>query len=529
MTKKHTIALTGLITASSLCLLACSNQENATSTIQTQTDYQSSTPIDQQSNIEEIVDITVKFINPGGNVKEGQRIADAINKISESSIGVHANIDWIDFGEWNTQMNLAFASNENIDIISVSPAMNLNSMVQSNQLTDISELLDTYGTGAKSAVEKLLPSVTYGDAIYGLPKLIDMRGSYGITMNKDILNELGLLEFAENMKTWDEYEELLTKVHEAYPDITPLFVSAESLASPSNPTFNLASNNFSENFALSLLGDPYNLIYVDKETNEVKCVYDSDFYETMADRVSRWYAKGLIYKDGAVTTEDNNALLNSGVIFSYCAAGDGTPEIRNATTQALVPDHEVCYIPICDTEPSATSVTMFGYAVPYTSTEPEAAVKFLNLMYTNADIQNLLQWGEEGIDYIVKDGVATYPDGIDSNSVGYHSQEFNYGNSYLAYPWQGKPASYNEDNQAYYDAMEEIKYLGCSVDTTSVTTQATACYNTFLSYSPTLIVGLSESPKQELNSMMEQLTANGINDYIDCYQTQLNDWLSSNQ
>lgn len=41
------------------------------------------------------------------------------------------------------------------------------------------------------------------------------------------------------------------------------------------------------------------------------------------------------------------------------------------------------------------------WVVPKTSTNPEAAMKFLELMYTDEDIINLLAIGIEGRDYVV--------------------------------------------------------------------------------------------------------------------------------
>ena len=96
----------------------------------------------------------------------------------------------------------------------------------------------------------------------------------------------------------------------------------------------------------------------------------------------------------------------------------------------------------------------------------------------------------------------------------------------LALPWEGKPASYNEDNQKYYDEMGEIPYFGCVIDTSSVTTELTACYNALLEFVPSLTLGANEDPQAIIDQLIQRLNSSGIDKVIDCYQTQLDAWLA---
>lgn len=67
------------------------------------------------------------------------------------------------------------------------------------------------------------------------------------------------------------------------------------------------------------------------------------------------------------------------------------------------------------------NVNTLNWVIPVTSQEPEAAMKFMNMMYTDERIVNLLNYGQKDVDYIIKaDGTLTFPDGKDIGSVGYH-------------------------------------------------------------------------------------------------------------
>ena len=68
-------------------------------------------------------------------------------------------------------------------------------------------------------------------------------------------------------------------------------------------------------------------------------------------------------------------------------------------------------------------INAVSWMIASTTDVPEAALKFLNLTYTDKDIVNLLIYGIEGRDYIMNDdGTVSYPEGEDSTTVPYTAQ-----------------------------------------------------------------------------------------------------------
>ena len=88
--------------------------------------------------------------------------------------------------------------------------------------------------------------------------------------------------------------------------------------------------------------------------------------------------------------------------------------------------------------------------IPVTAKEPEAAMKFLNMMYTDERIVNLLNYGIENEDYIVdEDGRFSYPEGKDMNSVGYYNgYTWLFGNQFLAGVRDNEDADIREKGKA---------------------------------------------------------------------------------
>ena len=59
------------------------------------------------------------------------------------------------------------------------------------------------------------------------------------------------------------------------------------------------------------------------------------------------------------------------------------------------------------------------YAISNAAQDKTKAAQFLNFAYTNGDFMDILNWGVEGADWVLdENGQATYPEGVDAQSVG---------------------------------------------------------------------------------------------------------------
>lgn len=155
--------------------------------------------------------------------------------------------------------------------------------------------------------------------------------------------------------------------------------------------------------------------------------------------VRDWYQKGYIMQDLVTYTGTNIDLLAAGNGFANITGQGGHPDYvaTNASNQTGQPlEGKALGNAVINTN----NVTNQPFCVASTSKHPEAALKFLNLTYCDADIANLIQWGIKDRDYVVnEDGTVEPPEGFDSASVPYPGGYMNYGNMYsgLEYPAVG--------------------------------------------------------------------------------------------
>lgn len=530
------VFLSGIIAVSTV-LAGCGNSENSAQnnrvTAQAQNSSEASSSPDSQdsaSEADEIVTIEYYGIDLTGT-NDITDIAEAVNAISEEKIGVHVNFNILDFGSYLQQISLKMSGQERMDLMLFAPAppATFSSMTSQNQLMGITDLLEEYAPNALEAVGEFVKGNTVNGEIYAVPTIAGFSTQLYVIMRKDILEALDLVEKAENLSSWSEYEEILAAVYDANKNGT-LPEELQTVCCLSNADLSgrvyplqgvmLGSDNWSENYGVDILGDTYGIIYADPETDTVKPYYESeDYFETLQ-RVQSWYEKGYIYKDASITEDSGDTLMANGVTFSYIATGQvGIDDIRRSVTGYDVVASQVLSIPMG----SSVSQT-WGLCIPVTCQEPEAAAKFIDLLYSDADVMNLLTWGIEGRDYTVnEEGEA-----VKAEDAVYSSNMYLWGNGFLTYPAQGQGGDFMERLQASDDAAEVSKYIGFSADTSQFSNELTAINNVINQYRSTLESGASTDLKGEYEQYCQAMENAGIQKVIDAYQQQLETWLDNN-
>lgn len=508
---------------------AAGTESSASAGTEGNTDTGASSSAAADVSDEDMAEIKMVYMPLGSMPKGLQEVEDAINEITEAEINTHVDIEMIESGSYDQQIGLMMSSGEKVDLMLTLPigSSSYNNMANQKQFMDISALLSEYGQGVLDTVGNLIEATTVDGKIYAVPTYRTLVTSAYIVMRTDVLEDLGLLEKAQNMTSFTEYEEILeaVKSSEKWGNLAGIVNSdVDGLCLPLAGSY-LGVDNFADASSYDQLGDLNKIIAVDPSGSDdtVKMNFATEEYKAMIDKMRDWYEKGYVYKDAATTEDSAEILIKNNVGFSYFVEGE--IGIESSKTAA-------CGMPMTcvkiETHPiSTSSCTKFVWAVPNNATEPEAAVKFMNMMYTDSRIENLLVWGIEGRDYQVKDGVATFMDGQDANSVAYQTADFMFGNQFLALPWDGQSADFRDIAKEEMDSATESKYLGFSCDTSNIQNQLSAVANVIAEYGPSLESGIAE--EGTLDEFIEKLNSVGAQDIVDEYQTQLNEWLENQQ
>ena len=152
----------------------------------------------------------------------------------------------------------------------------------------------------------------------------------------------------------------------------------------------------------------------------------------------------------------------------------------------------------------------------------------LNLLETDSDIMNLLNWGVEGEDYVVNsDGLLDYPEGKDASSVGYHlGAGWILPNQFICTPWAIDGADIYQKIVDYNNTAVVSKALGFTFDSEPVADEVAAVTNVRNKYYKALVVGAVD-PDEYLPKLLEEMDDAGMQDIIAESQKQLDEFLAS--
>lgn len=474
---------------------------------------------------EEMAEINVSWMTMmSTDGSQTDAVVEAINEITEKEINTHVNIQFFEPSTYATQVPMMIQGDEKLDLMMYTPVpgAGYESFKAQKQLLDITEYLDEYGQGVKDALGDILGGTSDETGIYGTASNRVLATDCYIVMRKDVLDQLGLTEKAQNMKTWAEYEEILKEVV-ANTELAGVGNADGEGSTLAVAPFAFGSEDFANNYAYDNLGDTYQMITVSQDDPTVECVYFTEDYQKAVERADKFYKEGLIYKDAATATDYCDSLIKNDVAFSViCGSEIGVEQTKAAST-----GHELVCVKLAPAVIGTSNTYKFGFAVPVCATEPEAAVKFLNLLYTNTDIEDILAWGVEGRDWVKKDGVAAYPDGVTPDNVTYHMSDFLNGNQFITTPWIDNGADFREEQKAAEDEAIISKYMGFSFNAEGVENELTACYNVQEQYKKNLASGSTTDVAATLKELQDKLKAAGIDKIVEAYQTQLDAWLDA--
>lgn len=445
-------------------------------------------------------------------------VEEEINKITREKIGAEITLKPISIADYVNKVSLSLQGGEKIDVYE--SLGNFGNCVSTDMCYDITDLIDTYGSATKALIgDKFLDADKVNGRLYGIPTYKPYALTPMIIYRKDVADELGI--DMSTVNSVDDMTAVLEKVKEAKPDMTPL-------APVQNGTIGLEMTMGEVDWLSDDYYKPVGVLLGDDMT--VKDLYSSDVFKSRCALARDWYNNGLVMKDAATTTSTAAECMSSGNYFAYLA-GYSYPEADTAASlQAQCGNYELGAKMIDSAYLCTGDINAVSWMIASTTDVPEAAMKFLDLTFTDKDIVNLLIYGIEGRDYVKNDdGTVSYPEGEDSTTVPYTAQLScgTLGNYFNMYPTAGTDPDSLAWEQEQNESAKTSPAMGFTFDASKLNTQYTAVKNVISQYLPGLLCG-SVDPDTELDKFEQALQDAGYQDILDAKQEQLDAWKAAN-
>ena len=354
--------------------------------------------------------------------------------------------------------------------------------------------------------------------IYGIPTYKPIAITPMVVYRQDIADKLGI--DMSKVKSIDDMTAVLEQVKKAEPNMTPL-------APVQTGEIGISTNYGNVDFLTDDRYKPTGVLIGDDTT--VQDLYSSDLFKKRCELVRSWYNEGLVMKDAATTTSAAAELMSSGNYFCYIAGYSYPEKDTAASLQAQCGKNQIGAKIIGDAYLSTSDINAVSWMVASTSKAPEAALKFLNLTYTDENIINLLIYGVEGRDYVKNDdGTVSYPEGQDASTVPYTAQLScgTLGNYFKMYPMEGTDPNSVAWELEQNKSAKTSPAMGFTFDAGNLKTQYTAVDNVISQYLPGLICG-SLDPDTEIAKFVQALNDAGYQDILKAKQEQLDSWKSA--
>lgn len=476
----------------------------------------SNAPVSDQSmktqNSGEVTQLTAVYMSTSGVPSEVQLVEDAVNDILREKISAEVDLMPITWGSYVQQLQLMLAGSETIDTF-VGRGAPFLSAYSNNQLLALDDLAAEYGQGILDVIEPVfLEGGKINGKLYGITTNRDLAvGNGTYILRKDILEKHNI-PYEKNM-TKADIEAIFDQIHEKEPDMLVIagfppdtFFYGDSCYDDLGDRFAVLDNYGSDNLTV------VNRYKTESFVNHVKMIY-------------RWHQKGFISDDIASETEPNTSVIRAGRAFAYSEAYK--PGID---TQATI----LCGYPMVSiqTQPANTSASIVQnimWCIPSYAEHPEKSMQYLNEVYTNPEVMNLLSWGIEGKHYVeTDDGHITYPEGVTSETSGYNmAAGWLFGNQYLTKVWEGDDLDVWDQMKDFNNNAIASKAMGFSFDSTEYATEIAAITNVHNEYVTTLGGGLAD-PDEVLPRLYDELDKAGMQKLIDGKQAQLDAWAKAN-
>lgn len=439
-----------------------------------------------------------------GETADVGAVQQAINDITSKKINATVKLIPIPLSNYANQMRLMLAGREKLDVVYTTTWIGFSSQVASGQLLPLDELVNKYGQGIEEAVGKEFAEAGKIKGVqYAIPSVKGWALTPSLMMSKALVEKHGI--DISKMKSWADVAPVLEKIKVNEPGVTPLV----SYSPTNNPAFDM--------LYFDPLGTDPGILPFEGTDFHVINKYESKIYADVVNQVRNWYVSGYMSKDIATTQELGPTLIKSGKAFSFIR------NINDCFSEQIAGTELVC-AGLSPTYITRNSISSNLISIARNSQNPEKAIQFINLLYTDKDVINLFTNGIEGKHYVKGDNeLIKKPDGV--ASTGYDSNQFIIGNNFLSYIWEGNDPQIWEKMKKLNKESVRSRVLGFSFDIEPVKTELTTVTNVKNQFFRGFETGVTDP--QELPAFIEKLKTAGLEKLLAEKQKQLDEWLKT--
>ena len=462
---------------------------------------------------EEPYEVSIQFV---GLFEENKNIANveaALSAITKEKINCTVDIVPVFIGDLPTTTSLGVAGDEKLDIVVAGLTSPLDTMVNNEILLPLDDLLETRGQGVKAVTEHVAAAQKINGVTYAVSGYPYAAMSGGFVYNKTLADQFGI-DMHDGM-TAEELTAAAAKCAE-----NGVYFTTFGSSSQLNYKFLWGGDYFGTGGAFGGILNP-------AESTTVVNVFDSQEYRDYWKLIKSWNDAGYLPADQLTDTTSVQEYFSQQHIF-----GTSTAFTPNQIAVWLNPNFETGIIRTGEPSISTAGAVEFMLGIAANCKRPDKAMDLINLIYTDADVANLLQYGVEGTDYAAVEGtqnVITYDGTQNADHNSYYATFVHYGDPTMLKIVAPLTDSFYDELKAFENEAKYSLTFGYTFDGTPFSAEAGAIGSLLEQYLPALNAGQVADVDAAVDELVAALNAAGMQDAIDANQAALDAWLAENK
>lgn len=442
-----------------------------------------------------------------GNSQDMTAIENAVNEYLKDSLNITLEYECFGWGDTYTpKINPMLAAGDPIDIVfTASWAANYRSNATAGYYTVLNDYIKKYPGVEKVLGTDFLNATQIDGKNYAVPTNKEKAHSWGFLLKKDLVQKYNI--DLKSIKTMEDLEPYFDRVLAEEPGMTPL-LSVQM----DGPYHLLDWNTFSDD-------DVPGALYPDNRDNKVINQFLAPESIALYKQQREYMKKGYLHPDAA--TQDNfSSEMSTGKYFAVVQSlkPGKAAEMSQSTG---VEWEEVFITPIVMSNRESDGAML---AIPVGSKNPERAFMFIEKLYTDVKLKNLLNFGVEGVHYKWSDDKSHI---IPDPNSGYVSDGgWRFGDNLIDYLTVGEDPNKVDNFLNFNKDALVLNNLGFVFDSTNVANELAACKDVVQTYYKQLFTGSVADIDGTVAKMESDFKAAGVDTLIKEIQTQYDAWLA---
>ena len=482
---------------------------------------------------------------PGGlEPNDLDKITQLVNEQLETKLpNTTVVFKFEDSNSFGSVMTRKFGAEEEFDICFTSMSSNsyFENATKENFYPITPELLETYCPTAKATIpQSLWDMIEVGGNYYAIINNQSRPRQFGVSADTMMLRKYVAQKLGRDNYTDVSMEEFETYIAENITEMSDLtdymaFARENVAAGTKFITSMYDMSNLIQYMGLDDFGSynvpgaiPWDATSADEIVNQ----FETEEFKQLIQLASEWYGADK-YIDPSVMSGG----LTSSVFSTLSMRFLGSYKPGVEADEYTLTKKDMTAIPMGEAILSSSGCLSTMNAISYTSKNPIRALKFLDLLYRDAELFNLITLGREGTEYrVISRNEDDTPAQVELlSSAKYRiSSSWVYGNQFLAYPTDKQDVDVWEQTETYNSEAKVSVAYGFIFDEEPVKSEIANCSrvydNNFMQLlnntNPYVDSGAGKD-KQFYDAFIAEMKAQGADRIIEELKRQFTEFLNS--